>query len=94
MEKKLKKYNEKRDFNKTSEPVGKFLNKQSKKLKFCVQHHIARRDHYDFRIEYCGVMMSFAIPKGPSYNPSVKRLAVHVEDHPISYNNLLNNFIL
>lgn len=82
----LKKYNDKRNFDKTSEPIGK-KTKSSKKLKFVVQHHIARKDHYDFRLEFDGVMISFAIPKGPSYNPKDKRLAIHVEDHPISYNN-------
>ena len=82
---KLSKYNEKRDFNKTKEPSGK-IEKSSKRLRFVVQHHIARKDHYDLRLEKNGVMISFAVPKGPSYNPKDKRLAVHVEDHPISYN--------
>ena len=81
---KLKKYQTKRNFKKTSEPKGK-VGKTSKKLKFCVQHHEARRDHYDFRLEYNGVLISFAVPKGPSYNPKDKRLAIHVEDHPLSY---------
>ncbi len=80
----LNKYNEKRNFKKTHEPIGK-KDKSSKKLKFCVQHHIARKDHYDFRLEFKGVMLSWAIPKGPSYNTKDKRLAVHVEDHPLSY---------
>ncbi len=83
---KLSKYKSKRDFTKTSEPKGQ-VSKNSKKLRFCVQHHAARRDHYDFRLEYNGVLVSFAIPKGPSYNPKDKRLAVHVEDHPLSYRN-------
>lgn len=82
---KLDKYNEKRNFNKTKEPSGK-LSKSGKKLRFVVQHHLARKDHYDLRLEKDGVMISFAVPKGPSYNPKDKRLAVHVEDHPISYN--------
>ncbi len=81
---KLKEYNEKRNFKKTKEPVGK-KEKGNKKLKFCIQHHIARKDHYDFRLELDGVMLSWAVPKGPSYNPKDKRLAVHVEDHPLSY---------
>lgn len=81
---KLTKYNNKRNFNKTTEPKGK-IKKSTKKLKFCVQHHLARKDHYDFRLEYNGILLSWAIPKGPSYNPKDKRLAVHVENHPISY---------
>lgn len=80
----LKLYNKKRNFNNTKEPVGK-KEKDSKKLKFCVQHHIARKDHYDFRLEFNGAMLSWAVPKGPSYNPKDKRLAVKVEDHPLSY---------
>lgn len=83
---KLTNYNNKRNFNITSEPIGKIL-KNNKKLTFCVQHHIARKDHFDFRLEYNGTMSSWAIPKGPSYNPKDKRLAIKVEDHPISYKN-------
>lgn len=83
---KLTKYNNKRNFNITSEPIGKIL-KNNKKLTFCVQHHIARKDHFDFRLEYNGTMSSWAIPKGPSYNPKDKRLVIKVEDHPISYKN-------
>ena len=86
----LKKYNEKSNFNKTNEPIGK-KSKTSKKLKFCVQHHIARKDHYDFRLEYNGSMLSWAVPKGPSYNTKDKRLAVHVEDHPLSYRTFEGN---
>ena len=81
---KLTKYNSKRNFNITSEPIGK-ISKKNKKLTFCVQHHIARKDHYDFRLEHNGIMSSWAVPKGPSYNPQDKRLAIKVEDHPISY---------
>ncbi|MCX4253685.1 MAG: non-homologous end-joining DNA ligase [Bacilli bacterium] len=84
MPKKLSKYNQKRDFKKTSEPIGKSV-KSKKKLHFCVQHHAARKDHYDLRLELNGVLISWAVPKGPSYNPKDKRLAVHVEDHPLSY---------
>lgn len=86
MENKLKEYQEKRRFNKTKEPRGK-IKKKSKKLAFCVQHHLASKDHYDFRLEYNGVLLSFAVPKGPSYNPQDKRLAIHVEDHPYNYKN-------
>ena len=79
----LEKYNQKRNFNKTKEPKGS-LSKSKQKI-FVLQHHIASHDHYDFRLSYKGVLISFAIPKGPSYNPTVKALAVHVEDHPFSY---------
>ena len=86
MAKKLIEYNKKRDFDKTSEPRGR-REKSSKKLRFVVQHHIARKDHYDLRLEWDGVLKSWAVPKGPSYNPKDKRLAVMVEDHPLSYRN-------
>ena len=82
----LKEYNKKRNFNKTKEPYGK-KKKSNKLLKFVVQHHIATKDHYDLRLEYNDVYLSFAVPKGPSFNPKDKRLAVKVEDHPISYGN-------
>lgn len=82
----LSKYNEKRNFNKTKEPIGKKA-KTSKIMRFVVQHHIARKDHYDFRLEWDGVLKSFAVPKGPSYHPNDKRLAIQVEDHPILYRN-------
>lgn len=79
-------YNKKRNFKKTKEPKGE-IKKSNGKLRFVVQHHSARKDHYDFRLEYDGVLISFAVPKGPSYNTKDKRLAVHVEDHPLSYRN-------
>ncbi len=82
----LKRYNEKRNFNKTKEPIGK-IETSPNKLRFCVQHHMARREHYDFRIEWKGTLKSWAVPKGPSYNTMDKRLAVEVEDHPLSYRN-------
>lgn len=82
----LKIYNEKRNFKKTNEPRGKKVQTQ-KKLHFVVQHHLARKDHYDFRLEYGGVLKSWAVPKGPSYDIKDRRLAVMVEDHPLSYRN-------
>lgn len=81
----LKEYNEKRDFNSTSEPKGS--KKKSSAKKFVIQYHQARAKHYDFRLEYNGVLLSWAVPKGLSQNPKDKRLAVKVEDHPIDYMN-------
>ncbi len=78
-------YNQKRHFDKTAEPRGKKAKKRTKKLRFVVQHHVARRDHFDFRLEWDGVLKSWAVPKGPSYNSHDKRLAVQVEDHPYDY---------
>ena len=81
----LKKYNKKRNFSVTDEPKGKL--KKSKQKRFVIQFHRARRDHYDFRLEYKGVLVSFAIPKGFSFDSRDKRLAVRVEDHPLDYIN-------
>jgi bifunctional non-homologous end joining protein LigD len=80
----LKKYREKRDFTRTKEPAGKPV-KSRKRLSYLIQKHAARRLHYDFRLEWNGALMSWAVPKGPSENPNDKRLAVHVEDHPVAY---------
>lgn len=82
----LAKYNQKRDFSKTKEPKG-VKKKSSEKLRFVVQKHAASHLHYDFRLEIDGVMASWAVPKGPSANPSDKRLAMEVEDHPMEYMN-------
>lgn len=84
MKNKLAKYQARRNFNKTTEPRGK-IKKSFSKLRFCVQHHLARKDHYDFRLEFNGTLLSWAVPKGPSYNPTDKRLAIQVEDHPLAY---------
>jgi len=81
---KLKEYNKKRDFENTFEPEGK-TEVSGIGLRFVVQHHMARRDHYDLRLEWNGVLLSWAVPKGPSYDTHDKRLAVKVEDHPMEY---------
>jgi bifunctional non-homologous end joining protein LigD len=87
MAQQLEKYKQKRDFQRTGEPQGAEEAAFSDGLRYVIQHHMARREHYDFRLEWQGVLLSWAIPKGPSFVPGEKRLAVMVEDHPLDYRN-------
>lgn len=83
----LSRYNAKRDFKRTPEPSGvAHKRKKAEPLVFVIQKHWASHLHYDFRLELDGVMLSWAVPKGPTYDPSIKQMAIQVEDHPVSYN--------
>ena len=86
-EDRLQRYREKREFGRTPEPPGEIVDREhlSDSRRFVVQHHRARRAHYDLRLEIDGVLVSWAVPRGPTLDPSVRRLAVRTEDHPVEY---------
>jgi bifunctional non-homologous end joining protein LigD len=83
----LDRYKDKRDFTRSPEPEGSERGEGSEEAarRFVVQKHAARRTHFDLRLEIGGTLVSWAVPKGPSADPGAKRLAVHVEDHPLEY---------
>jgi bifunctional non-homologous end joining protein LigD len=81
----LEEYRRKRDFSKTPEPAPERPKGRRRRLAYLIQKHDATRLHYDFRLELDGVLLSWAVTKGPSLNPADKRLAVRTEDHPLDY---------
>lgn len=87
----LEEYAAKRKFEKTPEPPPSVPASKTSSNYFCVQRHDATRLHYDFRLEIDGVLKSWAVPKGPTLDPTIKHLAAHVEDHPLDYGGFEGN---
>ena len=85
MNDRLEEYHDRRDFRRTTEPSGTDVPSDEGARRFVVHHHLASSEHYDLRLEIDGVLMSWAVPKGPSTDPQERRLAFHTEDHPIDY---------